>query len=277
MRVEALAHALREMSGPRLSFGPVEGGQLPIRWDGVEEARVWTGHDDPADLALFALDASHAAALEGLGRRGEHPGAWANAVPELDRRGESLRLRLLLDEDEVAAAPVPLARRSDDEPSTEDDMTALSSLHRSLEHTLWGHRRVLAALQSHPSAPAQATRLLAHLLAAEVVWLGRLRGADTATLPVWPDWDLEECARRLPGNGADLRALLASLTGARLERVVTYRNTAGAAFETAVGDILHHVFSHGAYHRGQIALLLRQAGLEPVNTDFITFVRETGG
>lgn len=58
-------------------------------------------------------------------------------------------------------------------------------------------------------------------------------------------------------------------------RVVTYRNTQGVTFRTPVIEVLMQVFSHGVYHRGQIALVLRQAGIEPVNTDFITFVRET--
>lgn len=55
---------------------------------------------------------------------------------------------------------------------------------------------------------------------------------------------------------------------------MSYRSSQGTPFQTSVGDILMHLASHGAYHRGQIALLLRQAGAEPLNTDFITFVRE---
>jgi uncharacterized damage-inducible protein DinB len=30
---------------------------------------------------------------------------------------------------------------------------------------------------------------------------------------------------------------------------------------------------HGAYHRGQIALLIRQAGAVPAPTDYVAFVR----
>ena len=42
-------------------------------------------------------------------------------------------------------------------------------------------------------------------------------------------------------------------------------------------DILFHLASHGAYHRGQISVTLRHSNLEPVNTDYITFVRELAG
>ncbi|WP_102126199.1 DinB family protein [Deinococcus planocerae] len=154
-------------------------------------------------------------------------------------------------------------------------MTALAFLARSLAHTEWGNHRVLRALRQTSTPPPQAVRLFAHLLAAEHVWLLRLRGEDARTTPIWPEWDLETCGERLPLNGLDYRAFLEVLTDARLDEVVTYPNSTGRVFHTPVGDILHHVFAHGAYHRGQIALIMRQAGLEPVNTDFITFVRET--
>ncbi|NIP57628.1 MAG: damage-inducible protein DinB, partial [Gemmatimonadetes bacterium] len=45
-------------------------------------------------------------------------------------------------------------------------------------------------------------------------------------------------------------------------------------FRTPIGEILLHVLLHGSYHRGQIALRMRDVGEEPVNTDLITFVRE---
>jgi uncharacterized damage-inducible protein DinB len=38
-----------------------------------------------------------------------------------------------------------------------------------------------------------------------------------------------------------------------------------------------HLVNHSTYHRAQIATLLRQGGLEPVNTDFITYDRVVTG
>jgi len=38
--------------------------------------------------------------------------------------------------------------------------------------------------------------------------------------------------------------------------------------------MLLQAFTHGGYHRGQIAMQLRQQGLEPVNTDYIIWVRQ---
>jgi uncharacterized damage-inducible protein DinB len=63
------------------------------------------------------------------------------------------------------------------------------------------------------------------------------------------------------------------LDEAALERQVHYSNTAGAEFDSRIGDIMMHVLLHCAYHRGQVALLLRTAGAEPEPTDFIAFCR----
>jgi uncharacterized damage-inducible protein DinB len=31
---------------------------------------------------------------------------------------------------------------------------------------------------------------------------------------------------------------------------------------------------HGSYHRGQLARAVREAGAQPINTDFINYVRQ---
>jgi uncharacterized damage-inducible protein DinB len=38
-----------------------------------------------------------------------------------------------------------------------------------------------------------------------------------------------------------------------------------------------HLVNHSSYHRAQIAMLLRQKGFEPINTDFITYDRVITG
>ena len=44
-----------------------------------------------------------------------------------------------------------------------------------------------------------------------------------------------------------------------------------------VEDILTQLHGHSLYHRGQIALLLRAMGAEPVSTDFVFWTRESLG
>lgn len=149
---------------------------------------------------------------------------------------------------------------------------------RLFEHVGWGNTRVLDLLSTSPAArQPQVMRILSHLVAAERVWLLRLRGEDAARQAIWPELSLDEIQRLAAENAAGYARLLAEIDDERLASRTTYANSAGVVFETVVSDILTHVALHGSYHRGQLASLVRAAGAEPVNTDFITFVREEDG
>jgi uncharacterized damage-inducible protein DinB len=139
-------------------------------------------------------------------------------------------------------------------------------------YSAWASARVLAALREQPAALAEALPLFAHVLAAEHVWLSRLRG-EPARVAVWPTLTLDECADLARDNAAGYEAYITACGdfAARLR----YRNQAGQEFETPIGDILTHVATHGGYHRGQVAKAIGRAGGKSVNTDYIMFVRES--
>jgi len=145
-------------------------------------------------------------------------------------------------------------------------------LDRLFAHLTWADRRVLTSLQEATAPPPRALELYAHVLAAEHVWLARLT-AKVPVHPVWPDLTLLECAALSARNEALYGEFLRGLDATALARDVAYVNSAGQPFTSKVEDILLHVCLHGTYHRGQVALLLRQAGEPPLPTDFIAFVR----
>jgi uncharacterized damage-inducible protein DinB len=148
----------------------------------------------------------------------------------------------------------------------------MQHLVRLVAHLEWADDRVLAALRSATAPDPACLELLAHILAAEHVWLARLKG-ESPRHPVWPALSLEECAGLVRANQHQLTAYVSSLTPEDLPRGVTYRNSAGQQFTSRVEDILLHVCLHGAYHRGQVAWALRRAGGVPMPTDYIAFVR----
>jgi uncharacterized damage-inducible protein DinB len=134
------------------------------------------------------------------------------------------------------------------------------------------NRQLLEALRAQPEAAAgDPRRLFAHLVAAEDVWIHRLRGEDAGAVPIWPDDDWDACAARLDAVATAYAVFLAAAPD--LDAPAHYTNSAGTPFATPVGDILHHVLIHSGYHRGQVARALRAAGGTPVNTDLITYVR----
>lgn len=134
--------------------------------------------------------------------------------------------------------------------------------------------RILTALKTAPRESRKTLNLLAHLLVSEQIWLLRLRGQDTSLINKSPEFSHADCERLAAEMRRAYADFLGSVNEEDLDAPVTYRNFKGDEYHTPLRDILLHVANHGTYHRGQLALTLRAEGLTPVDTDFITFVRE---
>jgi uncharacterized damage-inducible protein DinB len=148
-------------------------------------------------------------------------------------------------------------------------------IERMLRSMSWADRQTLEAIRSCPAAQAEALPLLAHMLAAEEVWLARLR-KQQPTHTVWPQLGLADCEGLVGANAAQFAAFVAGLSENDLASMITYRNMKGEEFTNSVIDILTHVVIHGAYHRGQIAKVLGRSGTQAVSTDYIVFARTAG-
>ena len=146
-------------------------------------------------------------------------------------------------------------------------------LARMFRYMAWADRRALEALRAAPAAHAEALPLLAHILAAEHIWLARLEQRDPR-YPVWPALGLDECDSLASENGAGYQAFVERLSDCHPTGGVRYRTSQGQEFVTSVLDILTQVITHGPYHRGQVARVIGRGGGAAVNTDFITFARE---
>jgi uncharacterized damage-inducible protein DinB len=149
--------------------------------------------------------------------------------------------------------------------------TELVRFRRLLEHDGWANVAALVAIREEP-APEKARAWLAHIIGAERLWIARLR-QEPPTMPVWPDLDLEACAAELTDLQGEWMRCLETLDEEGLEDGVAYRNTKGEFWTSTVADILTHVVLHAAYHRGQIAAAIREAGGTPPYTDYIHAVR----
>jgi uncharacterized damage-inducible protein DinB len=129
-----------------------------------------------------------------------------------------------------------------------------------------------ASLGAASGAPRRALAIAAHLAGAGRLWLDRLHG-DPPSIAVWPEFSIDQCAAALGELERGWTAYLGRLTDAELDRRVAYTNSKGERWENRVRDVLLHVTHHGGYHRGQIALLVRDSGAAPAYTDYIEAVR----
>ncbi|WP_141995144.1 DinB family protein [Bacillus sp. B4EP4a] len=149
----------------------------------------------------------------------------------------------------------------------------MENIQKMYEHLNWANQRILETLQSIEDKNQEVSRLFSHILLAEKVWMTRLRGLDSSRLPIWSEVDIEVCAELVMQNKESLTTFLTNLSNTDLDKLISYTNSKGKEFKNSVRDILTHVALHGQYHRGQINSRLRADGFEPVNIDFITFVR----
>ncbi len=145
---------------------------------------------------------------------------------------------------------------------------------RLFKYTEWANTRILDSL-SRTETNTKALKLLAHLLTAEKIWLERLRGQETVGTNKSPELTPDECRQLATDNQREFYTVIERFEVDGLDSLLTYRNLSGKQFTTSVRDILTHVAFHGTYHRAQIALIVRAEGGIPVDTDFITFTRET--
>ena len=148
----------------------------------------------------------------------------------------------------------------------------LGYLRKLVDHLAWADEAALAALRDSPGADARGLVFYSHILGAEATWLARIAGRPS-DVAIWPTLSLDEAAALAARNAAELRALIAASTADDVARDITYRNSAGKEFRSSMEDILLHVALHGSYHRGQVSLVIRGGGGEPIGTDYIGFIR----
>ena len=137
----------------------------------------------------------------------------------------------------------------------------------------WANHEALSSLMEMEHPPERARKVMAHIVAAELLWMARLQQGQQKT-PVWPEFGLSDCEHQLRELRQGWELFLAGMTDSDLDREIAYTNSKGEQYANAVRDILMHVLMHGTYHRGQIAAAVRDRAGEPAYTDFIEAVRK---
>lgn len=148
---------------------------------------------------------------------------------------------------------------------------------RMFAYDHWANRECLTIMRAAGSVSEDTLGRMAHILSAQKLWLERIL-KQPQSIPVWPSSTIEDCLALNDEMSSAWQTYLARLGNhfapGSLEDKVEYRNSKGELWSSRVEDVLIHVLFHSAYHRGQIALLMRASGVEPAYTDFIHAVRQ---
>jgi uncharacterized damage-inducible protein DinB len=123
--------------------------------------------------------------------------------------------------------------------------------------------------------PESAVKLMAHMLAAQQVWIKRCKGEPTIGGALWPDWQANTFNAIINDNNQQWIDFIDSLTDTDFSRMVSYQNSKGLSFNNELSDVLAHIINHGTHHRAQAGQQLKFAGIEKLPlTDYIFYIRD---
>lgn len=124
-------------------------------------------------------------------------------------------------------------------------------------------------LENKDSFNEKMISLLNHILNAQQVWNSRIIFEDSFGV-----WQINPDEKLLENNQSNFENSFKILSERNLDEIIVYRNSKGDEFQNSIREIFFHFINHSTYHRGQIAMLIKQARLEPINTDYIFYKRK---
>jgi uncharacterized damage-inducible protein DinB len=143
------------------------------------------------------------------------------------------------------------------------------------KYNAWANDRVIRKLNEQKISDEKILSIMGHVLAAQYLWFHRINGLPPAQVKLWGEYSLET----LKTMTAEVNTMWIDFVEKTedFDRELTYTNYVGDPYTNNVEAIMMHLVNHCSYHRAQVAMLLRQKGFEPINTDFITYDRVLRG
>jgi uncharacterized damage-inducible protein DinB len=168
---------------------------------------------------------------------------------------------------------------------TKDDIQLL------YEYDRWANNRVLQAVS--PLSAEQFTRdlggsfrsvrdALVHIIGGEWIWLAYWKEPPSSSAFL-ADLRTRRDTLFNPDAFPDLAAVRFKWAEVEKEQVEFVNRVTDESLETMVpfratqvklAHLMQHLANHSTYHRGQVALMMRQLEAEPVATDFHVFLAE---
>ena len=152
-------------------------------------------------------------------------------------------------------------------------------------YNIWATKRILDIILAMPEEkqmaelPSSFTSLfktVLHMLDAECIWWQRMKMNERINIPSENfNGTMKEVADGLLQQSKLWEEWVSNASDLSLDHVFQYYNTKKEHFKMPVYQMLHHVFNHGTYHRGQLVNMLRQSGVEKIpQTDFSLWTRK---
>ena len=137
----------------------------------------------------------------------------------------------------------------------------------------WANQQFLITLENNSIKNDRVIVVFGHMISAQIIWLNRIKELPTSPFPLWERYKVRELKSMVEESSRNWLNYLDEHQLETFEEMIYYSNSKGIKYESTIGDIITHVIAHSAYHRGQVATLLKDEGIQPPVTDFIHFKR----
>jgi uncharacterized damage-inducible protein DinB len=141
------------------------------------------------------------------------------------------------------------------------------------DYDYWANSQALESLKTVPSGKEQPRKTFNHVIGAQRIWLARFANPAPPSAQPWPDLTLEEGAAAIEDLRRRWKDLLDNLTPEKLAGDLAYFSLKSVEYRTPIQDVLMHLVLHSAYHRGQVAAAVREAGGKAAPTDYVVYLR----
>ncbi len=153
------------------------------------------------------------------------------------------------------------------------------TLQRLFRYKAWANDALLTALAGLGGASpvtAPAVRALSHSHVVDRIFAAHMKheahgytSANLSEMPALPDLSVD-----IRSSDRDYIDYVSALDRNRLAERISFTFTDGSAGCMSREEMLMHVLTHGAGHRGQISAAMILNGMAPVKDGFTTFLRE---
>ncbi len=157
------------------------------------------------------------------------------------------------------------------------------ALRLQIDYSGWASRRLVEAAAQLPSeeldrdfqtADRSILGTLAHVFAADRVWLARLQGGPHPGFTTDADRRLSVLQNDWPELQRRWKEWARALTDDQATVYVAYQDLKGRHWNHPLWVLVLHVVNHATHHRGQVSGFLRSLGHTPPPTDLIAYYRE---
>ena len=157
-------------------------------------------------------------------------------------------------------------------------MDAVSHASELIAYNRWANQKVVDAMAAlsaddleRPFSASRGTLLgtMAHVVTAQGVWLARWTEQPTAPCDAST---VEGVASSMDAAQNALESFVATLSDADWDRVIDYRDSAGAPHSVTLGRLMTHVANHGTMHRAEAGLQLEMLGHSPGDLDYVLWL-----